>query len=126
MLRNLKNSWFQAFKLNLSPSEATDYPSCKVTKSVNQHIAPITIMLKAAGSWPESCSIKAELFGHHFRIVFPPNSNDVTFDNSQGVEEYTGSSNQLSLPITYFKLPDVKRVGICELNSEKAPGYDII
>src|SRR5436190_1777997 len=125
MLRDVKNEWFQEFTSNLSPTEVSNYSLWKVTKSIKQPQTPIPPIQRPDGSWAKNNRDKAEVFASYFTKAFKPNPPDNHFDNSELIQEYIDSPNQLCLPISPFKPSEVKVI-INGLKCKKAPGYDLI
>lgn len=124
MLQHTKNQWFEEFTSSLSSFADTNYSLWKVTKSLKQPKLPIPPIQKVDGSWAKSSVEKSEVFLNHFENVFKPNL--INGNNNDGILEYLNSPNQLSLPITSFRLPEVIDIIKKELKPNKAPGYDLI
>lgn len=122
LLCNLKNEWFEEFTASLSPFQDSNYSLWKVTKSIRQPKTPVPPITKPDGSWTKSDIEKADVFANYFHDVFQPFPGAM----DQEVIDFIDSPNQLTFPIDPVKPSEVKAIILSELNSKKAPGYDLI
>lgn len=123
LLDNLSSDMKQETHLrlihSLNTEKDTDYSLWKVTKSLKQtkeHVPPIK---KENGEWAKSPIEKAEVFADHLEKTFVPNPSHV--DDEELILTSSSDIDNIQ-PVTFSELKD----GIRELNTNKAPGYDLI
>lgn len=118
-LKNTKNSSFEHFITTLSPDDHTIW---RATKKFKRPYTPIPPIRKPDRSWARSDEEKAIVFAEHLEQVFTPLPSR---NSDKDIENFLEIPCQMSLPIKPFTPKEVRRE-IKNLNSRKAPGYDLI
>lgn len=123
-LRALEDETLQAKLTSLSTSGKGEHSLWKMVKGYNKP-QPVSTPIKTGNdSWARSEEEKANAFGIHLGQVFTA-TESVNKDWEKDVEDFLKSDMQLSLPITPFRPKEVA-AHIRDLDSHKAPGYDLI
>ena len=119
-IREIKNVSFSSFLSNLSDDKETDYSLWKATKFLKRpknHIPPIR---KEDGGWARESAQKAELFAQYLASTFQPHLR-------QTADEYIPPiSNRDETRVRPVTPEEVGSEIDKNVNSKKAPGYDLI
>lgn len=97
--------------------ETSLWKATKTFKRPQEHIHP----LKHSNSWARTDAEKAEVFANHLENVFKPNDGSEDYD----VDDVLNQDLQLCLPLKPTSPKEIASE-IRRLNTNKAPGFDLI
>jgi hypothetical protein len=125
LLAEHRNSNFQSFLLNLSPTPATNYSLWKAAKRAKHTITPSHPLRTPSGSWARTNSEKAQVFANYLTTVFQPHPSENSSADEASTTLQLDSPYQLEPPLPRFRKSEVLSV-IKNLKPTTAPGYDLI
>ncbi|CAG4980711.1 unnamed protein product [Colias eurytheme] len=120
LLLDSANSSFRNTIERMSPQgkgDASLWKAIKTNKRPQEHLHPI----KSSNSWARTDAEKAEAFANHLENVFKPNDGS----DEPDVIDILSQDLQLCLPLKPASPKEIARE-IRRLNSNKAPGFDLI
>ncbi|GAB0086261.1 hypothetical protein DMENIID0001_002800 [Sergentomyia squamirostris] len=121
LLKDMKNASVEKYLSNLSPTAASDYSLWKATKKFNRPQISHAPIRKGNGEWARNDQDKANLFADHLKNVFQPwPATSATSVISAPVQSPQATS------VKRFKLNELINVIMDEINTKKAPGWDLI
>ena len=120
LIRKIKNATISNYLKGLSAERDTEYSIWKATKSIKQPRTQIPPLRKDDGTWARSNREKADLFAKHLEETFQPFFRQT---EDEDVVEITKSDE---MEIKSVSLNELKNEIKTNLNSKKAPGYDLI
>lgn len=121
-----KNEGIQQYLKSLSPSQASDYTLWKATKKLNKPQDRNPPILRTDKSWARSDQEKADVFADHLSNVFTPFEQLVTAESEEFIHQFLNNPIEEEQFSTRFKVKEVKKLILTNINPKKAPGYDLI
>lgn len=120
LIKHVKNETVNRYLSVLNDQKDTEYSLWKATKALKRpknHTAPIR---NDDGTWARSDKQKADLFAKHLEETFQPLPRQTADENITPVARVD------NIAIQTITLHELKEVINKQLNSRKAPGYDLI
>lgn len=121
ILQEAKNATVKHYVTCLSANGKGEHSLWKATKGLNQPQIAIPPIRSGTTSWARSDSEKAEVFAKHLASVFQPNEGE----EDTLIDEVLNQDFQLDLPLKPTSPREIHR-RIKELETHKAPGFDLI
>ena len=118
-IKKIKEESINAYLQNLTAEEDTNYSLWKATKKIKRPINTVPPIRKNMGPWARDNQQKAKIFAEHLANIFTPNH---TNENTR-LEELTNLSTENIIPVTPREVANEIKTN---LNSKKAPGFDLI
>lgn len=107
---------------SLTSDRSTDYSLFKATKHLKRPIVQASpIKDGTTGKWIKDNQEKADAFACHLENIFSPNPSE---PNDEPLEEPRLCDHEMSIPLVTVK--QVQHTIKTEINTKKAPGYDLI
>lgn len=125
LLKDEQNRVFQEYLEGLTPTEATEYSLWKATAKLNKAKTNIPPIKNSDSSWARTDKEKAAAFAKHLENVFRPFPAMISQEEDNKIIEFLQAPYQMAPPIQAIKLQEIKTL-IKNINSKKAPGYDLI
>lgn len=126
LLKQHNSNELQDFLENLGTSKDTNYSLWKVARKTKMQQTSAPPIKTTEGNWARNEEEKANTFATHLESVFTPHSREITIEEENLILDIINAPHQMSLPITKFKVKEVRREVATNLNPKKAPGYDLI
>jgi hypothetical protein len=118
-IAQLKNESMSNFLENLTNDSSTEYSLWKTTKNLKRPIMHTPPIKNIDGTWARNNEEKALKFADYLEQIFQPN----TTDNNETLENMLEQEN---VSIQNVTLNEVKHEIKVNIESKKAPGFDLI
>lgn len=104
----------------------SNYSLWKATRKIKRPQAAFPPIRTSDGQWARNESEKADTFAEHLSKVCTPYPREITPKEEDVIHRIIESPFKMDLPIKKFKVTEVRKTILMDLNPNKAPGYDLI
>lgn len=127
LIQKNRNQEFQKYLENLTPTEATEYSLWKATKRLKRPQQHNTPLKNDNNTWARSDKDKAETYAKHLKNVFTPHPSQLSPNEEKDITDLlNGPCAAEHVRHRKFKIADIKQTIMNEINTQKAPGFDLI
>lgn len=117
-IQEIKNESINKYLRELTDDQNSDYSLWKAAKRLNRPIKSIPPIREESGIWARTNKQKAALFATYLQNIFQPNEKQAECPQT----ETTQKSLEIKLVTPKEVIKEIKE----NINSKKAPGYDLI
>lgn len=118
-IQKIKEDFINNYFTNLTADEETEYSLWRATRKLKRPVTHIPPLRKSDGGWARNSKEKADIFADHLEDIFKPNE----IQPNMLLDAIT---NQENIHIHLVTPKEVTNEIKNNLNSKKAPGFDLI